>query len=261
MRGLGSRRHAARRPPRPSRPSAPPSSPSTGCSGRRATSGSSPATSRTEREVLVVDMRNHGESPCRLAHLPRDGRRPRRGDRGGGGAAWTSWGIRWAARRRWCWRWRGRSWCGGSWCSTSRRWPTGTRRCRRSRRCGGWTSPPSARGRRPRRRWRAEPGSRRSCCRASTCAGRRWRLNLDALAAHMGDDRRVSRRSRGASTGRRCSCRGRSRPTSCPSTGRRSWRCSRSARFARLKGAGHWLHADRPREVAGAVRVFLGPGA
>ena len=29
------------------------------------------------------------------------------------------------------------------------------------------------------------------------------------------------------------------------------------ARFARLTGAGHWLHADRPREFEEAVRVFL----
>ena len=29
------------------------------------------------------------------------------------------------------------------------------------------------------------------------------------------------------------------------------------ARFARLPGAGHWLHAERPREFAEAVRVFL----
>ena len=29
------------------------------------------------------------------------------------------------------------------------------------------------------------------------------------------------------------------------------------ARFARLPGAGHWLHADRPREFEEAVRVFL----
>ncbi len=30
------------------------------------------------------------------------------------------------------------------------------------------------------------------------------------------------------------------------------------ARFARLSGAGHWLHADRPREFEETVRVFLG---
>ena len=28
-------------------------------------------------------------------------------------------------------------------------------------------------------------------------------------------------------------------------------------RFARIPGAGHWLHADRPREFEAAVRVFL----
>ena len=27
--------------------------------------------------------------------------------------------------------------------------------------------------------------------------------------------------------------------------------------FAALPGAGHWLHADRPREFEAAVRVFL----
>lgn len=30
------------------------------------------------------------------------------------------------------------------------------------------------------------------------------------------------------------------------------------ARFAALNGAGHWLHADKPREFEAAVRVFLG---
>lgn len=30
------------------------------------------------------------------------------------------------------------------------------------------------------------------------------------------------------------------------------------ARFAKLNGAGHWLHADRPREFEATVRVFLG---
>lgn len=30
-----------------------------------------------------------------------------------------------------------------------------------------------------------------------------------------------------------------------------------AARFAKIPGAGHWLHAERPREVEAAVRVFL----
>ncbi len=34
------------------------------------------------------------------------------------------------------------------------------------------------------------------------------------------------------------------------------------ARFARIPGAGHWLHAEKPKEFAEAVRVFLdAPGA
>ena len=29
------------------------------------------------------------------------------------------------------------------------------------------------------------------------------------------------------------------------------------ARFARIPGAGHWLHAEKPREFEAALRVFL----
>ena len=29
------------------------------------------------------------------------------------------------------------------------------------------------------------------------------------------------------------------------------------ARFAKLPGAGHWLHADKPREFEQTLRVFL----
>lgn len=32
------------------------------------------------------------------------------------------------------------------------------------------------------------------------------------------------------------------------------------ARFAKLAGAGHWLHADKPREFEASVRVFLDAG-
>lgn len=31
------------------------------------------------------------------------------------------------------------------------------------------------------------------------------------------------------------------------------------AKFAKLPGAGHWLHADRPREFEAALRTFFGP--
>lgn len=32
-----------------------------------------------------------------------------------------------------------------------------------------------------------------------------------------------------------------------------------AAQFAKLSGAGHWLHAEKPREFEATVRVFLGP--
>jgi pimeloyl-ACP methyl ester carboxylesterase len=34
-----------------------------------------------------------------------------------------------------------------------------------------------------------------------------------------------------------------------------------AARFAKIPGAGHWLHADRPREFEAACRAFLSPAA
>lgn len=33
------------------------------------------------------------------------------------------------------------------------------------------------------------------------------------------------------------------------------------AKFAKIPGAGHWLHADRPREFEAAIRAFFGAGA
>ena len=33
------------------------------------------------------------------------------------------------------------------------------------------------------------------------------------------------------------------------------------ARMAKIPGAGHWLHAEKPREFEAALRVFLGPMA
>lgn len=86
--------------------------------------------------------------------------------------------------------------------------------------------------------------------------GRRWRLNLDALESAMPDITgfpRIDGRFDG--------------PTLFLSGDESDYvrkehraaidRLFPNARFARLKGAGHWLHADRPREFEGAVRAFL----
>ncbi len=32
-----------------------------------------------------------------------------------------------------------------------------------------------------------------------------------------------------------------------------------NAKFAKIPGAGHWLHAEKPREFEAAVRAFLAP--
>jgi len=88
--------------------------------------------------------------------------------------------------------------------------------------------------------------------------GRRWRLNLDALERHMGDITgwpEVAGRFEGPAL----FLSGEDSSYVLPAHHPRIKALFPLARFARLKGAGHWLHAERPREVEGAVRVFLGP--
>ncbi|QJF52210.1 alpha/beta fold hydrolase [Roseobacter ponti] len=87
--------------------------------------------------------------------------------------------------------------------------------------------------------------------------GKRWRLNLDTLAAEMdrilafpdvsgqfgGDTLFLSgAQSDYVQAGHRPAIRD----------------FFPGARFAKLPGAGHWLHAEKPREFEAAVRVFLG---
>jgi esterase len=86
--------------------------------------------------------------------------------------------------------------------------------------------------------------------------GRRWRLNLDALGAHMetvsGFPALAGRFDRPA-----LFLSGEESDYVLPEHRDEILRLFPRARFARLKGAGHWLHVDRPREVEGAVRAFL----
>lgn len=85
---------------------------------------------------------------------------------------------------------------------------------------------------------------------------RRWRLNLDVLASEMAKivgfpavdgryDGRVLFLSGAQSDYVRPEYRDRIR------------QLFPAAKFAQLKGAGHWLHADKPREFEAAVREFL----
>ena len=101
-----------------------------------------------------------------------------------------------------------------------------------------------------------EPGVRAFLLQSLDLAGGRWRLNLDALERQMDEI------------------------TGWPGTGGRFERPALfltgagsdyvraehretiralfpGARFAKIPGAGHWLHAERPRAFEAAVRTFL----
>lgn len=84
----------------------------------------------------------------------------------------------------------------------------------------------------------------------------RWRLNLDALASHM-DDIVGWPGTPGRFEGPALFLSGEDSDYVLPEHRDEIAAQFPRARFARLKGAGHWLHVDRPREVEGAVRAFL----
>lgn len=83
----------------------------------------------------------------------------------------------------------------------------------------------------------------------------RWRLNLDALEANMG--RIVGWGVAGAWAGPALVVDGELSDFVTPAHREVIRAILPRARVARLKGAGHWLHADRPRETEGAIRAFL----
>lgn len=87
----------------------------------------------------------------------------------------------------------------------------------------------------------------------------RWRLNLDALEANMPlitgwpDDSSLA-----PFTGRTLFLSGALSDYVRPEEREGIRRLFPAARMARIPGAGHWLHAEKPREFEAAVRVFLG---
>ncbi|TNC52025.1 alpha/beta fold hydrolase [Rubellimicrobium rubrum] len=85
---------------------------------------------------------------------------------------------------------------------------------------------------------------------------RRWRLNLDALEAAM-EAVIGFPEVEGRFDGPVLFLSGEESTYVLPEHRARIKALFPHARFARVKGAGHWVHADRPREVEAAVRVFL----
>ena len=85
---------------------------------------------------------------------------------------------------------------------------------------------------------------------------RRWKLNLDALSANMGVTVGFPE-VQGRFDGPTLFLSGEESTYVLPEHRARIKALFPSARFARVKGAGHWLHADRPRETEAAVQAFL----
>jgi esterase len=86
--------------------------------------------------------------------------------------------------------------------------------------------------------------------------GPRWRLNLDALEANMASivgwpD------TKGRFDGPTLFLTGADSPYVEPEYREMIKTLFSAARFAKIPGAGHWLHAERPREFETAVEVFL----
>ncbi len=102
----------------------------------------------------------------------------------------------------------------------------------------------------------AEPGIRAFLLQSLDVRGKRWRFNLNALSHWMDDIVGWP------------DVTGQFENPTLFLTGAESEYVTRAhrdtikslfpkARFAKLPGAGHWLHADKPREFEAAVRVFL----
>lgn len=101
-----------------------------------------------------------------------------------------------------------------------------------------------------------EPSVRSFLLQSLDLKGRRWKFNLDALAAHMADILSFPPLE-GQFGGPTLFLSGADSDYVGPQHRDAIRRLFPKARFAKIPGAGHWLHADRPRETEATVRVFL----
>lgn len=104
----------------------------------------------------------------------------------------------------------------------------------------------------------SDEGVRAFLLQSLDVAGRRWRLNLDALAAEMpailgwpDPD--------GVFEGPVLILSGAASDYVQQEHRAGIKRLFPNARFAKIPGAGHWLHAEKPREFEAALRAFLSP--
>ncbi len=105
-----------------------------------------------------------------------------------------------------------------------------------------------------------EDGVRAFLLQSLDVAGRRWRLNLDALSqemAHIVGWPEIG----GVFGGPVLFLSGAASDYVRPEHRDRIKALFPAARFAKIPGAGHWLHAEKPRAFVAALAAFLNPDA
>jgi esterase len=105
-----------------------------------------------------------------------------------------------------------------------------------------------------------EDGVRAFLLQSLDVAGRRWRLNLDALSAEMPLIVGWPDLS-GSFGGPALFLSGALSDYVKPEHRDTIRSLFPATRFAKIPGAGHWLHAEKPREFEAALRAFLSPDA
>ena len=100
------------------------------------------------------------------------------------------------------------------------------------------------------------PGVRAFLLQSLDVKERRWRLNLDVLEAEM--EKIIGFPDlEGQFDGPALFLSGAKSDYVQPDHRERIKSLFPKARFAKIPGAGHWLHADKPREFEAAIRIFL----
>ena len=101
-----------------------------------------------------------------------------------------------------------------------------------------------------------DPGVRAFLLQSLDVKGKRWRLNLDVLAAEMDHTIGFPEVS-GEFEGPSLFLSGANSDYVLREHRDRIKELFPNARFAKIPGAGHWLHAEKPREFEAAVEAFL----
>jgi esterase len=104
-----------------------------------------------------------------------------------------------------------------------------------------------------------DPGVRAFLLQSLDLRERRWRLNLEALGAEMPKILSFPEIS-GRFDGPALFLSGETSSYVLPEYRPRITALFPAARFAKIPGAGHWLHAEKPREFVAAVEAFLARG-